>query len=69
MRSTMSPQQAIRCLVDDTILTRNIAEIESWVAQGALILVIPLYSMTASDCYLPLSALANLPQPWNDSTS
>lgn len=64
----MSPQPAIRCLVDDTILTRNISEIEPWVSQGALILVVPLYSMTT----LPTSPppkMANPPQPLNDSTS
>ncbi|KEF52608.1 uncharacterized protein A1O9_11451 [Exophiala aquamarina CBS 119918] len=41
----MSPQPVIRCLVDDTILTRNISEIEPWVSQGALILVVPLYTL------------------------
>ncbi|KIW42075.1 uncharacterized protein PV06_05659 [Exophiala oligosperma] len=41
----MAKQNAIRCLVDDTALTRNIAEIESWVAQGKICLVVPLYTI------------------------
>ena len=51
MRPKMSPKPAIRCLVDDTILTRNISEIEPWVSQGALILVVPLYSMAAKPAF------------------
>ncbi|EXJ79095.1 hypothetical protein A1O3_08596 [Capronia epimyces CBS 606.96] len=42
---SMSSQNAIRCLVDDTALTRNFAEIETWVAQGRIILVVPLYTI------------------------
>ncbi|KAK5195270.1 hypothetical protein LTR92_005400 [Exophiala xenobiotica] len=41
----MAKQNVIRCLVDDTALTRNIAEIESWVAQGKICLVVPLYTI------------------------
>ncbi|KIW20750.1 hypothetical protein PV08_01328 [Exophiala spinifera] len=41
----MAKQNAIRCLVDDTALTRNIAEIESWLAQGKICLVVPLYTI------------------------
>ena len=41
----MSKPKLIRCLVDDTALTRNIAEIETWVSQGTVILIVPLYSM------------------------
>ena len=40
----MSKPKPIRCLVDDTALTRNIAEIETWVSQGTIILIVPLYS-------------------------
>ena len=39
-----SPLSLMRCLVDDTILTRNIQEIETWVSQGLVVLVVPLYS-------------------------
>jgi len=41
----MAKHNVIRCLVDDTALTRNIAEIESWVAQGKICLVVPLYTI------------------------
>ncbi|KIX00256.1 uncharacterized protein Z518_10395 [Rhinocladiella mackenziei CBS 650.93] len=41
----MSKPNVIRCLVDDTALTRNIAEIEAWVSQGLIILVVPLYTL------------------------
>lgn len=40
----MSSQQPVHCIVDDTALTANVGEIEHWVAQGAVTLVIPLYS-------------------------
>ncbi|OAL19064.1 hypothetical protein AYO22_10012 [Fonsecaea multimorphosa] len=42
----MSKQTVIRCLVDDTALTRNLEEIESWVSQGLIILVVPLYTLS-----------------------
>jgi hypothetical protein len=32
-------------MVDDTALSTNISEIEDWVSQGAIVLIIPLYSM------------------------
>ncbi|RVX73900.1 hypothetical protein B0A52_02790 [Exophiala mesophila] len=40
-----SPLSLMRCLVDDTILTRNIQEIETWVSQGLVVLVVPLYTL------------------------
>ena len=40
----MSSTHAVHCIVDDTALTANITEIETWVARGAITLVIPLYS-------------------------
>lgn len=39
-----STTKAVHCIVDDTALTANISEIEAWVAQGAITLVVPLYS-------------------------
>ncbi|ETI28942.1 hypothetical protein G647_01394 [Cladophialophora carrionii CBS 160.54] len=42
----MSKQNPIRCLVDDTALTRNLDEIEAWVSQGLIILVVPLYTLS-----------------------
>ncbi|KIV78281.1 hypothetical protein, variant [Exophiala sideris] len=41
----MAKQNVIRCIVDDTILSRNISEIESWVSQGKICLVVPLYTI------------------------
>ncbi|EXJ96349.1 hypothetical protein A1O1_01475 [Capronia coronata CBS 617.96] len=43
--TTTSRSHAIRCLVDDTALTRNFAEIDSWVSEGRIILVVPLYTI------------------------
>ncbi|EHY51934.1 hypothetical protein HRR83_003504 [Exophiala dermatitidis] len=43
--NAMSSQNIIRCLVDDTALTRNTGEIENWVSQGKIILVVPLYTI------------------------
>ncbi|OAP62140.1 hypothetical protein AYL99_04343 [Fonsecaea erecta] len=42
----MSKHNVIRCLVDDTALTRNLEEIENWVSQGLIILVVPLYTLS-----------------------
>ncbi|KIW98799.1 uncharacterized protein Z519_00462 [Cladophialophora bantiana CBS 173.52] len=42
----MSKHTVIRCLVDDTALTRNLDEIEGWVSQGLIILVVPLYTLS-----------------------
>ncbi|RMZ91657.1 hypothetical protein DV736_g1101, partial [Chaetothyriales sp. CBS 134916] len=36
---------AVHCIVDDTALTTNIAEIEAWVSSGTVSLVIPLYTL------------------------
>ncbi|KAI1614516.1 hypothetical protein EDD36DRAFT_230735 [Exophiala viscosa] len=41
----MAQQNPIHCIVDDTILSRNISEIESWVSQGKICLVVPLYTI------------------------
>lgn len=42
----MPSANAVHCIVDDTALTANITEIETWVARGTITLVIPLYSMS-----------------------
>ncbi|KAJ9602282.1 hypothetical protein H2200_013137 [Cladophialophora chaetospira] len=42
----MSKPIPISCLVDDTALTRNLDEIEKWVSQGLIILVVPLYTLS-----------------------
>lgn len=44
----MSTPHPVHCIVDDTSLTTNIAEIETWVSQGVVTLVIPLYSKLRS---------------------
>ncbi|RMD40184.1 hypothetical protein DV735_g4943, partial [Chaetothyriales sp. CBS 134920] len=36
---------AVHCIVDDTALTTNMAELEAWVSSGAVSLVIPLYTI------------------------
>ena len=40
----MAGREVIHCVVDDTVLTANIDEIEAWVSLRALTLVVPLYS-------------------------
>jgi hypothetical protein len=41
----MSVQRVFHCIVDDTALITNISEIKTWVSQGIVTLVVPLYSM------------------------
>lgn len=37
-------RKVFHCVVDDTALTVNISEIKKWTAQGAITLIVPLYS-------------------------
>ncbi|KKY17982.1 hypothetical protein UCRPC4_g05185 [Phaeomoniella chlamydospora] len=41
----MTPPKAFHAVADDTALVANISEIKKWVAQGALTLVIPVYTL------------------------
>jgi len=36
--------KVFHCIVDDTALITNISEIKTWVSQGIVTLVVPLYS-------------------------
>lgn len=44
----MSVQRVFHCIVDDTALITNISEIKTWVSQGIVTLVVPLYSMDSA---------------------
>lgn len=37
-------RKVFHCAVDDTALTTNISEIKKWTSNGAITLVVPLYS-------------------------
>jgi len=37
-------RKVFHCAVDDTALTTNISEIKKWTANGAISLIVPLYS-------------------------
>lgn len=37
-------RKVFHCAVDETALTTNISEIKKWIANGAITLVVPLYS-------------------------
>ena len=41
----MASRKVVHCIVDDTVLTANIDEIETWISLRAVTLVVPLYSM------------------------
>lgn len=47
-------RKVFHCAVDETALTTNISEIKKWTTNGAITLVVPLYSM-----YLPLYFLSS----------
>lgn len=38
-------RKVFHCAVDETALTTNISEIKKWTTNGAIDLVVPLYSM------------------------
>lgn len=38
-------RKVFHCVVDDTALSVNIGEIKKWTSQGAITLIVPLYSM------------------------
>ncbi|PGH28034.1 hypothetical protein AJ80_00289 [Polytolypa hystricis UAMH7299] len=38
-------RKVFNCVVDDTALTTNISEIKKWISQGAITLIIPLYTL------------------------
>ncbi|KAL1956068.1 hypothetical protein VTO42DRAFT_7663 [Malbranchea cinnamomea] len=38
-------RKVFHCVVDDTALTVNISEIKKWTAQGAITLIVPLYTL------------------------
>lgn len=44
-----SSRKVFQIIVDDTAFTTNISEIKKWLAHGAIIIVVPLYSEPASD--------------------
>ena len=49
-KSTMSVgRKVFHCVVDDTALTANVGEIKKWTSQGAITLIVPLYSMCRKD--------------------
>lgn len=37
-------RKVFHCAVDDTALTTNISEIKKWTSNGAISLIVPLYS-------------------------
>ena len=37
-------RKVFHCVVDDSALTVNISEIKKWTSQGAITLIVPLYS-------------------------
>lgn len=37
-------RKVFHCVVDDTALTANIGDIKKWTSQGAITLIVPLYS-------------------------
>lgn len=46
-------RKVFHCAVDETALTTNISEIKKWIASGAITLVVPLYSKSASVLWMP----------------
>lgn len=44
-------RKVFHCAVDETALTTNISEIKKWIANGAITLIVPLYSEYRT--YLP----------------
>lgn len=51
-------RKVFRCAVDETALSTNISEIKKWTTNGAIDLVVPLYSEYPnveedSDCLIP----------------
>lgn len=40
----MSNNLPVHCIVDDTTLTTNLEELEIWVQNGIIVLVVPLHS-------------------------
>jgi hypothetical protein len=61
-------RKVFHCAVDQTALTTNISEIKKWTTNGAITLIVPLYSK----CLLFLTRLLLLtlmsflaPQPWS----
>jgi hypothetical protein len=45
----MSVPKVFHCIVDDTALITNISEIKTWVSQGIVTLVVPLYSTDSAN--------------------
>ena len=42
----MSTRKVYHCVVDDTTLVPNFSEVQKWLEQGAITLIVPLYSMS-----------------------
>lgn len=54
-------RKVFHCAVDETALTTNISEIKKWTTNGAIDLIVPLYSRyfdTFEEQSLPTSLLA-----------
>jgi hypothetical protein len=43
-------RKVFHCAVDETALSTNISEIKKWTANGAIDLVVPLYSKYLCSC-------------------
>jgi hypothetical protein len=45
-------RKVFHCAVDETALTTNISEIKKWTTNGAITLIVPLYSKACSHSIL-----------------
>jgi len=57
-------RKVFHCAVDETALTTNISEIKKWTTNGAIDLIVPLYSkyiiMSATHCDVLSAAISVL---------
>src|SRR2546421_12250756 len=56
----MSAHRVFHCIVDDTALITNISEIKTWISQGIVTLVIPLYSRNSQEISAVATRLTRL---------
>lgn len=63
-------RKVFQCVVDDTALTSSVGELKKWTSQGAITLVVPLYSKFPSGPWwlLRVTQLTR-PSPWTPAFS